>query len=58
MSDELLDKAKRSLPLPELLRRLGDYAPSPAETGKGAFLIRSPLREDRNPSFSVYRRDG
>jgi hypothetical protein len=58
LSDEALEKAKRVLPLPELLRRLGDYAPSPAETGKGAFLIKSPLREDRNPSFSVYRRDG
>ena len=58
MSDDALDKAKRILPLPELMRRLGDYAASPAETGKGGFLIKSPLREDKNPSFSVYRRDG
>lgn len=58
MSDDALDKAKRVLPLPELMRRLGDYAPTPAETGKGQFLIKSPLREDRNPSFSVYRKDG
>ena len=56
--DEILERAKRALPLPELMRRLNDYAPSMAETGKGAFLIKSPLREDRNPSFSVYRRDG
>jgi len=58
LSDESFDTAKRILTLPELMRRLGDYAPSPAETGKGAFLIKSPLREDRNPSFSVYRKDG
>lgn len=58
MSDDALDKAKRLLPLPELMRRLGDYAPSPAETGRGGFLIKSPLREDKSPSFSVYRRDG
>jgi hypothetical protein len=58
MSDDSIDRAKRVLPLPELLRRLGDYAPSPAETGRGAFLIRSPLRDDKNPSFSLYHRDG
>lgn len=58
MSDDSIDKAKRVLPLPELMRRLGDYAPSEAEVSRGGFLIRSPLREDRNPSFSVYRRDG
>lgn len=58
MSDDALDKAQRILPLPELMRRMGDYAASPAETGKGGFLIKSPLREDKNPSFSVYRRDG
>lgn len=57
MSDEPLDKAKQVLPLPELLRRLGDYAPTATDTGRGAFLIKSPLREDRNPSFSVYRKD-
>jgi len=58
MSDVPLDKAKQVLPLPELMRRLGDYAPTSTDTGRGAFLIRSPLREDKSPSFSVYRKDG
>lgn len=55
--DLLLQRAKGLLPLPDLLAKLGDATPSGAQVARG-FLIRSPLREDRNPSFSVYIRNG
>lgn len=55
--DHLLQKAQALLPLPQLIVKLGDAELSQAEMVRGA-LIRSPLREDRNPSFSIYNRGG
>lgn len=58
MSDDSLERAKRLLPLPALMQRLGDHVPTSAKEAKTGFLINSPLREDRNPSFSVYLHNG
>lgn len=48
-----IEEAKAALPLPLLMRRLGDL-PDSVNPDK-PFVICSPLREDRNPSFSVFR---
>ena len=55
--DHLLQKSQGLLPLPQLIVKLGDAQLSPPEIARGA-VIRSPLREDRNPSFSIYNRGG
>ena len=60
MSDEsFTDKVarcKQLLPLPDLMAKVG-HGTGKSDTD-GNFLISSPFRQDRNPSFSVYRKDG
>ncbi len=46
-----MEECRRLLPLPELMRKLGD-----GESAKKS--ARSPLREDDKPSFSVFEKDG
>jgi hypothetical protein len=48
---ELVQAAKQRLPLPDLMRHLGlgEYAKA---------SCRSPLREDNNPSWGIFHRDG
>lgn len=55
--DQLVQKAKALLPLPQLIVKLGDANLSDRQMTRGD-LIRSPLREDNNPSFSFYNRGG